>query len=309
MALPEHCPLCRAGLAEQSVVTRHVYGGGDRGHAFFHCGRCDVRYQYPGLSAEEEARFYAAEFEGFMATRAGSQGGWQKAEDHVRANEPTRTRRMKYLAPVLREGASVLEVGCSSGFMLYPLADAGHGCVGIEPSGVFGEWVKSRGLEVHESLEAMQQSNPARRFDIILHFFVLEHIAQPLAFLESQLALLAPGGTIVFEIPNAADPLFSVYDIPAFERFYWSLAHPWYFSEGSLHFLLRALGRRYEIIRDQRYDLSNHMVWARDGRPGGMGRFTGALGAELEEGYKQALIRAGKCDTLVAVIHKDREKL
>lgn len=305
MSVPAKCPLCQAGAEKQSVVTSHVYGGETRGQAFFHCGSCDVRYLHPGLSPEDEARFYAAEFEGFMAGRAGHQGGWHRAEEHVAANEATRLRRMKYLSPRLAKGDNLLEVGCSSGFMLFPLVEAGHVCTGVEPSGVFREFVKSRGLAVHESLAALRESDPEARFDVVLHFFVLEHIADPVAFLEAQLALLKPGGRIVFEIPNAADPLYSVYDIPAFERFYWAIAHPWYFSEPSLHHLLKQLGHPYEILRDQRYDLSNHLVWARDGRPGGMGRFTALLGEELEENYKQALIRAGRCDTLVGVISKE----
>jgi 2-polyprenyl-3-methyl-5-hydroxy-6-metoxy-1,4-benzoquinol methylase len=274
-------------------------------HAFFHCESCDVRYQYPVLTSEEEARFYAAEFESFMASRAGHKGGWHKAEDHIVANESTRLRRMKYLVPHLVGRMSLLEVGCSSGFMLLPLAEIGHTCMGIEPSGVFSEFVKNHGLVVYDSLSQLDQSNPEAQFDVILHFFVLEHIADPIAFFEAQLDLLKPGGKIIFEIPNAADPLCSVYDIPAFERFYWSVAHSWYFSESSLHYLLKQLGRPYEIFRDQRYDLSNHMVWARDGKPGGMGRFTAELGCELEENYKQALIRSGKCDTLVGVIGKE----
>ena len=305
MALPEKCPLCHAVGEKQSVVTHHVYGGAkNQPRAFFYCEVCDVRYQYPGLTPEEEARFYAAEFEGFMASRAGNKGGWHNAEDHIIANEPTRQRRMKYLAPHLDEHSRVLEVGCSSGFMLFPLAEAGHDCTGIEPSGVFSEFVKNRGLTAYDSLRQMQEVAPDVQFDVILHFFVLEHIADPVAFLEAQLNLLKPGGKIIFEIPNAADPLYSVYDIPAFERFYWSVAHPWYFSEDSLHYLLKQIGLPYEILRDQRYDLSNHMVWARDGMPGGMGRFTETLGLELEDGYKQALIRTGKCDTLVGVISK-----
>src|SRR3989338_3100402 len=306
MALPDKCPLCHTGPEKQAVVTPHVFGGGEgRGHAFFHCELCDVRCQYHGLTPEEEARFYAAEFEGFMASSAGNKGGWHKAEEHIAANEPTRQRRMKYLAPYLDGNSSLLEVGCSSGFMLLPLAEAGHACAGIEPSGVFSEFVKSRGLAVYDSLDQLQDSVPNAQFDIILHFFVLDHIADPVAFLKAQLALLKPGGKIIFEIPNAADPLYSVYDIPAFERFYWSVAHPWYFSEPSMHYLLKQLGCPYEILRDQRYDLSNHMVWARDGRPGGMGRFTKALGSELEDSYKQALIRIGKCDTLVGIISKE----
>ena len=306
MALPDKCPLCHAGREKQSVVTAHVYSGdGGRGHAFFHCHNCDVRYQYPGLTSEEEARFYAAEFEGFMAGRAGNKGGWDKPEAHIRANEATRVRRMKYLEPLLAKRTSLLEVGCSSGFMLFPLKDAGHDCVGIEPSGVFSEYVKDRGLSVYESLDQLERLNPKPQFDLILHFFVMEHIAQPQGFLESQLALLKPGGKIVFEVPNVDDPLYSVYDILAFERFYWSVAHPWYFSEAALHYLLGQIGRPCKILRDQRYDLSNHMVWARDGRPGGMGRFTDTLGYELEESYKQALIRTGKCDTLIGIISNE----
>jgi len=306
VALPEKCPLCHAVGEKQSVVTHHVYGGAkNQPRAFFYCEVCDVRYQYPGLTPEEEARFYAAEFEGFMASRAGNKGGWHKAEDHIIANEPTRQRRMKYLAPHLDEHSRVLEVGCSSGFMLFPLAEAGHDCTGIEPSGVFSEFVKNRGLTAYDSLRQMQEVAPDVQFDVILHFFVLEHIADPVAFLEAQLNLLKPGGKIIFEIPNAADPLYSVYDIPAFERFYWSVAHPWYFSEDSLHYLLKQIGLPYEILRDQRYDLSNHMVWARDGMPGGMGRFTETLGLKLEDSYKQSLIQTGKCDTLVGVISKE----
>jgi SAM-dependent methyltransferase len=302
MPLPASCPLCLADREQITVVTPHVYGDATRRRAFYHCLGCDVRFQYPGLTPEEEQRFYAAEFEGFMAGRAGAQGGWQKIEDHHRANEATRIRRMKYLSPFLATPRDVLEVGCSSGFMLLPLKAAGHRCIGVEPSGMFGEFLRGQNLEVHASLDALIAQSAQRRYDLIMHFFVLEHIARPLAFLQAQLALLRPGGTLVFEIPNVADPLHSVFDIPAFERFYWSIAHPWYFSEGSLRHLLAQLGKPFEIVLDQRYDLSNHLVWARDGRPGGMGRFTKQLGAELEEDYKRALVRSGKCDTLIGII-------
>jgi SAM-dependent methyltransferase len=302
MPLPQECPLCGAGRTAQAVVTPHVYGDKTKTRAFFHCAQCDVRYQYPGLTPEEEERFYAAEFESFMAGRAGTSGGWSNVDAHVKANEPTRLRRMRYLAPLLPAKASVLEFGCSSGFMIQPLIAAGHECWGIEPSGVFRDALRRLDLRVDASLEEFRAANRQKRFDVVMHYFVLEHIAEPLPFLRSQLDLLVPSGKIVFEIPNAADPLYSVYDIPAFERFYWSTAHPWYFTERSLRHLLDQLGRPYEIKLDQRYDFSNHMVWARDGRPGGMGRFSAEIGADFEEIYKQTLIRAGKCDTLIGVI-------
>ena len=174
MTLPTQCPLCFARQDKQAVVTTHVYGDTERvGRAFFHCHNCDVRYQYPPLTSEEEARFYAAEFEGFMAGRAAKGGGWQKAEEHILLNEATRLRRMKYLSPHLLDGASILEVGCSSGFMLFPLVKSGYACTGIEPSGVFSEYVKGRNLPVYASLDDLQKSFSIAQFDIILHFFVL----------------------------------------------------------------------------------------------------------------------------------------
>jgi len=302
--LPFECPLCLATQQFQSVVTGHVYGDNSNSRAFFHCNKCDVYYQFPRLTLEDEARFYAAEFEEFMVGRSGASGGWQRADEHLVANESTRKRRMKYLAPFLGNNIDILEIGCSSGFMLYPLMGAGHHCTGVEPSGIFSEFVRSHGICIYQSLEELQTKVPQSKFDLIMHFFVLEHIATPVAFLRTQLELLRPGGCIIFEIPNVADPLNSVYDIPAFERFYWSVAHSWYFSEQSLLFLLAQIGGEYHVIRDQRYDLSNHMIWARDGRPGGLGRFTSKLGNEVEESYKQSLIRSGLCDTLIGVIRK-----
>lgn len=306
MALPEKCPLCQSGLEYQSVVTTHVFGNiSNQDRSFFHCEECDVRYQYPSLSRDEEAQFYANEFESFMAGRSGEEGGWHRPEKHIAVNELTRQRRMAYIEPHLNGAAHILEIGCSSGFMLYPLRDSGHICVGIEPSGVFSEYLKYRDIDSYDSLNKLQASKPRERFDLILHFFVLEHIADPVMFFQAQLELLNPGGKIIFEIPNVADPLYTVFDIPAFERFYWSVAHPWYFSENSLRYLLDKIEMPYQINGDQRYDLSNHLIWARDGKPGGMGRFGEVFGQEVDSAYKQALIKSGNCDTLIGIITKN----
>jgi len=306
MSLPKKCPLCNSGASKQYVVTSHVYGQEkDRGHAFYHCQSCNVRYQFPQLNSDEEKIFYANEFEIFMETRAGKTSGWQKAEEHVKANEGVRKRRMKYIETYLTNKKNILEIGCSSGFMLYPLEEIGHNCIGIEPSGVFSGFVTKNKLLVHDSIEDLIQNSPDLKFDLIMHFFVLEHIQDPILFLEKQLNLLKPSGRIIFEIPNVADPLYTIYDIPEFERFYWSLAHPWYFSQESLEYILNKIGYPFEILLDQRYDLSNHIVWARDGVPGGMGKYTRILGKEFEDKYKNNLIRIGKCDTLIGIISKE----
>lgn len=303
MALPTACPLCHQNAARQRVVTSRVYAG-EGEHAVFHCQACDLRYLYPGLSAADEMRFYAKEFESFMAKRSAAGAGWELPDSHVAANESQRVRRMAHLEPFLSRSQDILEIGCSSGFMLYPLRDKGHRCVGVEPSGVFADYVREKGLACFDSFESFKADNADARFDLILHYYVLEHIGDPLAFLKEQFELLRPGGTIVFEVPNARDALSALYDIPEYERFIWVISHRWYFSGQSLRALLARCGGDAQVGFDQRYDLSNHLIWARDGKPGGMGRFAQLLGEDVDRAYRNALVRGGYGDTLIGIIRK-----
>ncbi|PCI42178.1 MAG: hypothetical protein COB46_01310 [Rhodospirillaceae bacterium] len=304
MSLPEKCPLCSADQNAQAVVTRHVFGE-HQGQAIFRCEHCDIRYLFPGLSEEDEARLYAAEFEKFMEKRSASDAGWENPEAHIKANEVEEKRRSHFLSKHLPPHGRILEVGCSSGFMLHDLSSKGYECVGVEPSGVFSDYVTHRGIPCFNSLEALIENGEHKEgFDVILHYYVMEHIGDPQTFLRQQLELLKPNGILVFEVPNATDALSSLYDITAYEKFIWVVSHQWYFSQASMKFLLKDIGVNSEVHMDQRYDLSNHMTWALDGRPGGMGRFTDVFGAELEGHYKKSLIKAGMGDTLTVIIHK-----
>ena len=300
MPIPTNCPLCLAKANQQSVVTSHVYGGNSKQYAFFKCTSCDVNYLYPQLTKYQENNFYTKEFEGFMASRSGDNAGWDGPLKHIKANETQFKRRWQYLQKYLPPSGSILEIGCSSGFMLFPLKSMGYECAGVEPSGVFANYVNSQGITVLENNDMVKNN-----FDIIMHFFVLEHVRDPIKFLQSNLDKLKSGGKLIIEIPNAADPIYTIYNIPEFEKFYWSIAHHWYFTENSLEYVLKQLdGVSFSILRDQRYDLSNHMVWAMDGKPGGMGKFSDKLGIKVEDYYKQNLIETGKCDTLIAIVYK-----
>lgn len=255
------------------------------------------------MTEEEEALFYAEEFARFMSGRSGDQGGWVGPEQHVTANAPTVVRRLPYFREYLHPGARVLEIGCSSGFMLYSLAEMGAEVVGVDPSALFTDFVRARGFEVYRSLEELERRRP-EPFDLVLHFFVLEHMREPLDFLRRTMRLLGRGGRSVFEVPSRDDPLITVYNISAFHRFYWSVAHHWYFDRRSLEFLLGLLGEPFALTPAQRYDLSNHLVWALEGRPGGQGRFREIFGPEVEEAYGRALCARGCCDTYFAAIVK-----
>lgn len=299
MVLKKVCPLCKNDKSKLSLITKHVYGKSNS--AFYFCDSCEVIFQHPGLTSSEEKIFYKKEFENFMQKRVGKKNSWTKIEEHLKINEYNKKRRYKYLEKIIKGKNKILEVGCSSGFMLFDLKKKGNICHGIEPSGFFQKYLRKRKIKLFSDLNALTLRK--NKYDIVMHFFVLEHVRNPVEFLNHQLSLLEKKGKIIFEIPCYQDALHKVYDIPAFERFYWSVAHPWYFNYKSLTYLLKKINKKFKILKDQRYDLSNHLHWMKYGRPGGMNFYSNHLGKKIEEQYKKNLISRGYYDTLIGIIY------
>lgn len=299
-----NCRLCQAHSKYQSIKGNSVYGGTPE-HKFWECGKCKIVYLYPPLSDDDEKKFYNREFEKYMRERSGidTKDGWLSAEEHVKVNQPEAERRMRTLKP-LAAGRSmkILEVGCSSGFMLFNLRDMKHLVSGVELSGNFTEFLKQQNIEAFRDIKEIEENN--LRFDLIIHYYVLEHIRKPLEFIREYMELLVPGGKMLFEIPNVRDPLVSLYKIPAFDSFYWSIAHHWYFSYESMSYLLDKLGYKYNIAFEQRYDLSNHIVWMLEGKPGGKSRYSNIFSPQTDARYREDLKKSGFCDTLLVEIEK-----
>lgn len=309
---PDACPLCgcKDGI---KVETTFVFGDTTGKRSFYECPGCSVFFQWPRLTQEEEGRFYRDEFEKFMESR-NSQGGldWTGPERHIKSNSDQRERREKYLRPFYeglanKKDPRLLEVGCSSGFMMNGLAERyGITAVGIEPSGAFSSFLKNEGYVVFPNMEDHDRHCPQHQYDIITNYFVLEHIQDPVFFCRALFEKLRPGGHLIMEIPNAADPLRTLYPTDAFKQFYWSVAHPWYFTSKSLEYLLGTAlpDAPIKVFGDQRYDIGNHVRWLREGRPGGQKTLSSVFGAEFDESFRRSLIQSGNCDTLVAIVEK-----
>lgn len=295
------CRICQS-THKQELRATNVFGGREE-HNFWECDNCGVIYLSPYLSEEEEKHFYKKEFEKFMSSRVGDHRDWSNAKKHIDSNQDQVHRRWEFLESHLQKNKTLLEIGCSSGFMLDAFRDFGIKCVGIEPSGEFLEFLKNKGYKAYESLSDLK-FHENMKFDLITHFFVFEHIANPFEFLQDSYALLNNGGVIIAEIPSSTDVLTSEYNIPAFENFYWSIAHHYYYNPKSIEFIMKKLGYKYEILPEQRYDLSNHITWMMDGKPGGQGRFE-LFSNKTLEAYKTDLMKNWKCDTLILKIYKD----
>jgi 2-polyprenyl-3-methyl-5-hydroxy-6-metoxy-1,4-benzoquinol methylase len=301
---PVECRLCKARVGKFEIVGDFVYGGSSN-QKFYHCSMCDIAFLYPPMTEKKEKDFYAGEFEKYMEKRAGKDFDWSGPEAHIKSNEKQYKRRLRFFQDLILPGKRILEIGCSSGFMLLPLKKKGLEAVGIEPSGGFTSFLTGQDIPVYSSLDELGATKLGKKkFDLLFHFFVLEHVRNPVEFLKQAFKFVAPGGHMVFEVPSRSDPLISIYNIPAFQKFYWSIAHNWYFNRKSLEYVLKQIVGKFDIIPEQRYDLSNHITWAMEGRPGGQGKYSHFFTQSLETAYRENMVKTGYCDTLVCRIQK-----
>ena len=284
------CRLCSSEGKSQHVRAPIVFGDKNSKKVFYECNHCNLIYMWPPLDELEESEFYAQEFEKFMEVRSGLDVDWSGPEQHAVSNADNVLRRWRAMERFCHTDGKLLEIGCSSGFMLDKFTKEGMSVVGVEPSGGFSGYLKEKKYEIFKDIEDLPE-NYVDYFDVICHFFVLEHISDTRRFIKQKLDLLRPGGVIFCEVPSATDPLTSLFNIPKFEEFYWSIAHHYYFTPDSIDYLMADLGiTDYEVIPEQRYDISNHMTWLQNGTPGGQGKFSHVFRDNLNETYKSELM-------------------
>jgi 2-polyprenyl-6-hydroxyphenyl methylase/3-demethylubiquinone-9 3-methyltransferase len=102
-------------------------------------------------------------------------------------------------------GKTALDVGCGAGLLTEPLARLGAKVTGIDASpeviAVARQHAEAMGLGVDYVVGDVQELEG--EFDLITCMEVIEHVADPAAFLHALAARLAPGGLLIMSTPNA----------------------------------------------------------------------------------------------------------
>jgi SAM-dependent methyltransferase len=187
------CPLCgrvrfapfetwdAAGQALEYVICRH----------------CGLVFRNPQPTAAALQEYYASEYV------RDHQGADSVTEREVRVQQA----RAAHLIGILQASVAGLhrhlDIGCSTGTLMRATAQA-YGCqtVGIEPARVYRQAALSQDLLVYSGLAEMSGEHPGR-FDLISLSHVLEHLSQPLTYLEGlRREWLAPEGWLLIEVPN-----------------------------------------------------------------------------------------------------------
>ena len=103
------------------------------------------------------------------------------------------------------EGKSALDVGCGAGLLTEPLARLGATVTGIDAAPELISVAKAHatlmGLQIEYDAAALETI--AAKFDLVTALEVIEHVANPAAFVKDLAARLAPGGLLIMSTPNA----------------------------------------------------------------------------------------------------------
>src|SRR4051812_20091109 len=102
------------------------------------------------------------------------------------------------------ESKTALDVGCGAGLLAEPLARLGAKVTAIDASpelvAVAREHAEQQGLAIDYRAGDVQGLEGA--FDLITCMEVIEHVAEPAAFLGALAKRLAPGGLLILSTPN-----------------------------------------------------------------------------------------------------------
>jgi len=103
------------------------------------------------------------------------------------------------------DGKTALDVGCGAGLLAEPLARLGAKVTGIDASpeviSVAREHSAAMGLEIDYRAGDIQQLGG--KFDLITCMEVIEHVADPAAFIRALASRLAANGLLIMSTPNA----------------------------------------------------------------------------------------------------------
>ncbi len=101
-------------------------------------------------------------------------------------------------------GGRLLDVGCASGAFLNCAADAGWSVAGVEPAEILCHKAKQllHGRGDIFCVPLQQADLPASSFDVVTLWDVLEHVPDPLRFMQHCAKLLKPAGYLFANVPD-----------------------------------------------------------------------------------------------------------
>ncbi len=250
------CPLC--GKSSNQVLATELRRG--EGQVLY-CSACDHGFLAKN-SIHDSKAYYAGAYRQEYSHKADVAA--TNATELFEIYSQFQSDRLRIIEPELTNFSKVLEVGASAGQFLHHIKNLVATVHAIELDNTCCKFVNEI-IGVECDSEFLENSRFAEnRYDVICAFQVMEHVEDPVAFLNTLKRVASPGATIFIEVPNLRDPLLSVWDVPTYRKFFYHTAHLHYFTESSVRQVAEKTGfvlKDVEVSFTQDYNLLNHLHW------------------------------------------------
>lgn len=138
-------------------------------------------------------------------------------------------------------GANALEIGAGVGYLTRRLNEAGWNAIGIEPGHGYVKHWERNGVEIINDYFPTARING--KFDLICSYAVLEHITDPVRFLNDIRNHLALGGKAFFSVPDCTNEILLGDPSILFHE------HFSYFDAGALTRIIQSVGLYASVVR------------------------------------------------------------
>jgi SAM-dependent methyltransferase len=249
------CPLCQS--LEASVLRIGVRE--DPTKPVYRCPTCQLQFLEPRSDLREYYR------EEYRKTHSSKPGTILSPEERFKMLRPFAQLSADSFKEDVPAGASVLEIGCSSGAFLDALGPE-YDRFGLEWNPEDAAYVRDVGelpCEEGELLEAYA----GQKFDAIVALQVFEHVGNPIEWLRQAKSRLIGGGWLYLEVPNVMEALNAAYATEEFRDWYYRDAHVTYWEPNNLASALGAVGFEAKVGLKQRYGIRSHMNWIENQHP------------------------------------------
>lgn len=181
----DHCPVCDSKDYKHELEKYGI--------PLVKCKNCELRF-HTKIPADPNDIYQATDYT--VYTKG-------ETEEHFKyRRERFGRERVRLLEEYCGDlsDKTLLDVGCGNGYFLAVAKEVIKRCVGSEFSAHLREFAQDKtGVTIYsEPLEEF----PERDFDIITVFDVIEHIPDPVSFIQAAAKLLTPGGHILLYTPN-----------------------------------------------------------------------------------------------------------
>ena len=213
---------------------------------------------------------------------------WERRLEITFENDKRRFQQFKDLC----KEKSVLDFGCGAGGFLNHIREVTDKVYGVELEKKARVNLRTQGIQMAADIDEFKNE----KFDVITMFHVMEHVNEPSILLKKVYNHLADDGIFICETPNANDVLLTLYNCKEFQDFtYWS-AHVILYTSETLEKMIQKQGFIAEWnTQIQRYNLSNHLYWLANGKPGGHAKWKMFNEKILNDEYERILSPANKC--------------